>query len=242
MDYQRPKTLEQALEGLRAGQPLSGGTGTVPHRLRLHSVIDVQDLGMDRIESAGDRLVVGASARLQALVESPAGVPLALRIACRHEAALNLRNMATLAGTIVGGDGRSPVLTAALALGPQVRLEPGGEVRTVWQILEGRGAGLRGWLITAFELPAVRWSGYLQVGRAPLDRPLVCAAAARRADGSLGLALGGYGDRPLSLEGSDLEQAARQAYAEAGDAWAGADYRADVAGVLVRRLLAQEAA
>ena len=241
MDYQRPKTLEQALEGLRAGQPLAGGTGTVPHRLRVRAVVDVQDLGMDRLEAEGDRLVIGASARLQALVDSEAAVPQALRQACRHEAALNLRNMATLAGTVVGGDGRSPVLAVMLALGAEARLEPGGERWTVEHILERRGAGMRGRLITAFALPAVRWSAYAQVGRAPMDRPLVCAAAVRRADGTLGLALGGFGARPLPLEGADLEQAARQAYAGAGDAWAGAAYRAHVSGVLVRRLLAQEA-
>ena len=39
----------------------------------------------------------------------------------------------------------------------------------------------------------------------------------------------------LDADGADL--AAEDAYAEAGDQWAGADYRSDTAAVLVRRCL-----
>ena len=83
---------------------------------------------------------------------------------------------------------------------------------------------------------------------------MVCAAVSiddgAEGEDRVGVALGGYGDRPLRLsegeligqQGLDLEKAsqiASQAFAKAEDAWASAEYRSHAAGVLVKRLLAE---
>jgi hypothetical protein len=54
--------------------------------------------------------------------------------------------------------------------------------------------------------------------------------------------LGGYGKSPLlAMDGTEadgLDSAARNAYHEANDEWASADYRMDVAATLAKRCLA----
>jgi CO/xanthine dehydrogenase FAD-binding subunit len=63
---------------------------------------------------------------------------------------------------------------------------------------------------------------------------------------AFGVALGGFGQRPMLLPDAELAlaagdresaaDAARAACSGAEDAWASAEYRADVAATLVRRL------
>lgn len=245
LEYHRPKTLAEALALLKRGRPLGGGTDLTPRRLSLTSVVDLQELGLDEVRESDGDLHLGAAVRLQRLVEAGAGVPAALVEACGREATLNLRNMGTLAGTVVSADGRSPLATVLLALDAQVILEPGSEALPLEALLDLREGGLAGRLIVAFDIPAADFVAYEQVARAPADRPLVCAAVARiRGRKGFRIALGGHGSRPISLQASKANpqaasEAARLAYAGAGDAWASAEYRAGVAGVLVRRLMEQ---
>jgi CO/xanthine dehydrogenase FAD-binding subunit len=96
-------------------------------------------------------------------------------------------------------------------------------------------------LITALHIPLNACLAYEYVARSPADLPIVCAAAARWPSGRARLALGGFGAAPaLVLDGPGVEgaaEAARCAYSTAEDAWASAEYRADVAAVLARRCL-----
>src|SRR4030067_351266 len=109
--------MDEAMALLEQGVPRAGGTGLTPRRHRLEGVVDLQDLGMAALERKGDGLEVGAGCTLQQIVEADALVPSELAAACRAEAAWNLRNMATLGGSVVAGDGRSPLLAAGAPLG-----------------------------------------------------------------------------------------------------------------------------
>jgi putative selenate reductase FAD-binding subunit len=243
LDYHRPKSLGEALPLLREARPLAGGTFLTPRRARLQAVVDLQDLDLDGLRVEAGHLVVGAAIKLQTLVDHGAEIPSAVVQACRHEVGLNLRNMASLGGTVVTADGRSPLATALLAAGAEAIVEPGAERLTVDAVMELRGEGMQGRLILAFLLPRLRSSAYLQVARSPMDRPVVCAAVCRVGpDEPPRVALGGMGPRPILLPvRNDNPKAAAQeaakAYASAGDAWASAEYRSTVAGVLVGRLL-----
>jgi hypothetical protein len=77
------------------------------------------------------------------------------------------------------------------------------------------------------------------VARTPADRPIVCAALAQWPSGRTRLALGGYGQAPLlAMDGNEpggVETAVRNAFAEAGDEWASAEYRSEMAAVLAKR-------
>jgi CO/xanthine dehydrogenase FAD-binding subunit len=68
------------------------------------------------------------------------------------------------------------------------------------------------------------------------------ALARKSASSTWSAALGGFGNRPILLDGlpptpESAGIAAREAFAGAGDAWASAEYRAEIAAVLAGRLL-----
>ncbi len=187
---------------------------------------------MAALERKGDVLEVGAGCTLQQIVEADALVPPALAAACRAEAAWNLRNMATLGGTVVSSDGRSPVLAAVLALEAEVHGLPRDEWKPIDAFLDSRGQESGHRLLSAFRWPAGSTLRSLHVGRTPMDRPVVLAAVGRSAGGAYRVVLGGHGPRPIrvpeaeqALGQGDVPAAVRcaeKAYAEAGDAWASA--------------------
>jgi CO/xanthine dehydrogenase FAD-binding subunit len=245
-EYHRPASLEEALALLARPHPptipLGGGTAIDRRDPQEIAVVDLQALGLARIELRGQTLLLGAAATLQALLETP-GIPAALQDAIQLEATYNLRQAATVAGTLVAAGGRSPFAAALLALDARLTLEPGAESVELGELLLSRPARLRGRLITQVSLPLNARLGFHSVARTPADLPIVCAALARWPSGRTRLALGGYGAAPLmALDGPEpggAEEAARQAYSQAGDEWASAEYRSDVAGTLARRLLAE---
>jgi CO/xanthine dehydrogenase FAD-binding subunit len=253
MNYHRPDTIEQALRLLRHARPLAGGTSLAAQRADLSAVVDLQALPLGDLIVGDLRILLGAGLKLQALVEAADRLPVALVQAVRLEAPVNIRNMATVAGTIVACDGRSPLVSAMLAMDASVRLEPGGAEMHLDKLLDGRPDAIRGKLITVVELGRGVRLAYQQVARAPKDLPIVCAAlgllAGRAEQPEYRLALGGHGQRPLrvpmaeeALARGDIDRAAlaaSAAYAAAGDKWATAEYRAHLAAVLTRRL-AQE--
>lgn len=254
LQYHRPKTVQEALELLARGIPLAGGTALVPDLKGKQTVIDLQDLGLDGLKKTKKTILAGATIKLQTLLESGETIPKALIAVLHLQANLNLRNMATLGGTIMSGDGRSPLVTALLALGAEVQLEPGGEIKSLDHLLDRRAdAGFQN-LVTSIRIPRGWRLAYDQVARAPHDRPIVCAAVAMpedECDGQVSrIVLGGFGPRPLRVP--DAEEAlsedrgidaavtaAREAYATADDDWASGEYRGHVAGVLVGRLLTE---
>jgi CO/xanthine dehydrogenase FAD-binding subunit len=252
MDYHRPQSLDEALSLLKEGVALGGGTSLSPRRRELTSVVDLQDIHLDTVKVTEARLVAGACVSLQSIADLGDTVPAALVRASRLEAGWNLRNMATVAGTLMASDGRSPLVTTLLALGASVELQPGGESLDLDEFLARRETESVDGLITTVSIPLPSWLAYEQVARSPADRPIVCAAAAEiPGEGTPArtrIALGGYGPRAVLVsefdEGPDVEsliseneELASRAYAEAGDQWASAEYRSEVAGILVRRVL-----
>jgi len=247
-EYVRPNTIEDALKALRGGTALAGGTSLAPPARHITRLVDLQDLGLDGLGVEGDQVRLGAMLRLQQLVEATGDLPGGLIDACRQEAALNLRNMSSVAGALIACSGRSAVVTAFLALHSQVRLEPGPDQWSLNDLLDRRQAGLEGRLVTEILFQRPGTMAFAGVGRSPADRPVVCAAVSRLAGRApaYGVALGGFGERPVLVPQAELAlaagdaagaaEAARAAYAKAEDDWASGEYRAQAAATLVRRL------
>jgi len=250
IEYHRPDSVEQAVGLLPHATLLAGGTALTPHRSVLRAVIDLQLLPLDQLIVEHGSILLGATCKLQAIVESSPPLPQALARAALLEAPINLRNMATVAGTLAACDGRSPLVTVLLALDAIAHLLPDDTAVPVDLLLASRPQALEGRLITGIEAKAPAALAYEQVARSPKDLPIVCVALGKF-EGKGGasefhLSLGGYGTRPVrvpeaeaALENGDVDtatSAASAAYAMAGDEWASADYRAHVAGVLTRRL------
>ncbi|HSL45167.1 MAG TPA: FAD binding domain-containing protein [Anaerolineales bacterium] len=242
--YHRPKTLDEALTLLAQPHtaPLGGGTllsHPSPNRVE---AVDLQAIGLNTIKKSGNNLELGATVTLQQLLESE-HCPEALRTALKLEAPLNLRNAATVAGTLVSCDGRSTFASVLLALDAKLELSKlehsnvETRVSNIGEILPLRD--LQGWLITSISLPLNTRLAFEYVARTPADKPIVCAALAQWNSGRTRLALGGYGKSPLlAMDGTEaegLETAARNAFHEAADEWGSAEYRMDVAAMLAKR-------
>ncbi len=244
IEYHRPTTLEQALELLRRPEPtslpLGGGSALNRPDARPLAAVDLQALGLDTYGLRGNTIELGATLSLQALLEAGTGMP-ALNAAILHEATHNLRQVATVAGTLVAADGRSPFTTALLALDATLYLQPGDEAIGLGDLLPFRDERLPRRLITQVVIPANARLAYEYVARTPADRPVVCVAAAQWPSGRTRLALGGFGTAPrLAFDGTESEgaaQAARSACSQGQDAWASAEYRQEVAQVLAQRCI-----
>lgn len=239
--YHRPKTLDEALTLLKQPNrmPLGGGTLLSRPTGDPVEVVDLQSLGLDSITKNGNNLQVGATATLQQLLESE-HCPSALKAALKLEAPLNLRNAATVAGTLVSCDGRSPFATVMLALDVKLDIRTSDDESRVSSIGEFLPLRHRG-LITSITLPLNVQLAFDYVSRTPADKPIVCTALARWNSGRTRLALGGYGKNPLlAMDGTEsegVEAAARNAFHEAADDYASAEYRMEVAATLAKRCM-----
>src|SRR5687767_11404860 len=158
--YHRPKTLDEALTLLAQPNilPLGGGTILAARRPTTDpiEVVDLQSLGLDSVNKKGNELQLGATVTLQQLLESE-DYPEALKSAIKLEAPLNLRNSATVAGTLVSCDGRSTFVSGLLALDAkleQAKLDNSkiqSRVSNIGDFLPLRN--LEGWLITSVIIP-----------------------------------------------------------------------------------------
>jgi len=237
--YHRPQTLDEALRLLTQPNtvPLGGGTLLSQPTVNPVTVVDLQHLSLDMLRVSGINLEIGATLTLQALLESE-HCPPALKSALKLEAPLNSRNSATVAGTLFSCDGRSPFATVLLALDAKVTIvnRPSSIVH-LGEFLPLRPRGL----ITFITMPLNPKLAFEFVSRTPADKPIICAALTQWNSGRTRLALGGYGKSPLlAMDGTEaegLEAAASNAYHEANDEWASAEYRMDVAAVLAKRCL-----
>ncbi len=251
-EYLRPKTIEEAVSLLERGVPLAGGTRVSTRRRQIEAVIDLDDLGLTDLKIEKGVVTIEAGVSLQTILERDPPLPEALRSACRLEAAWNIRNAATLGGTIMAEDGRSPLLTALLALDAQVTLEPESDTLSLGSFLQDRKETPIRQLITAVRFKLPLSLAYEQVARSPADRPIVAVAVgqfpADDNESSTTIAIGGFGAFPLRAEKAEkkitnkeplesVAEAAASCCNKADDAWASAEYRTAIAGVLVKRLL-----
>jgi len=251
IEYHRPESLEETLALLSRLEPrtyaLGGGTVLNRPNPEQFAAVDLQALGLNKIHKSGKNLEIGATVSLQALHDHPT-LPAVLRRSLDREANFNLRQAATVAGTLVACDGRSAFATVLLALDAKLTLQPNDEEITLGNLLPQRAEFLAGKLITKIAIPLQPQVTYESVARTPADRPLVCVALARWPSGRTRLTLGGWGKSPLlALDGNEpaegprkgegVKAAAWDAFAEAADEWASAEYRAATAAVLVKRCL-----
>jgi carbon-monoxide dehydrogenase medium subunit len=255
---------------------LSGGTWLVGEAPRdVEAVVDIADLGLNRILVEGNLVRIGAAVTHQQLVESEQLRTSALRVISETAQAmsgLNIRNRATIGGAIVTADAASPLVTALLACDAEVviagakdKTKQADDPSDFWKVLPLAGflAYRRqildeGTLITEVRMPLPSpdtRSHYARVARTPRDYPIVCAVAAfAMKDGIAGhvrIAVGGMAATPIRLsrlefglekkrlaDWLDREMEAQMALLDPPGDWLGsAEYRKEMARVLVRRAI-----
>jgi CO/xanthine dehydrogenase FAD-binding subunit len=221
--------------------PFGGGTLLSHGTSEAVQAVDLQLLGLNSLAKSGNNLILGATLTLQALLESEL-CPEPLKRALKLEAPLNIRNSATVAGTLVACDGRSTFGSTLLVMDAKIVVmskEKGETTINIGDFLPLRS--IQGALITSITIPINIKLAFEYVAKTPADKPLICAALAQWNSGRTRLALGGYGKSPmLAMDGTEaegIETAAKNTYHEATDEWASAEYRMDVAATLAERCL-----
>jgi aerobic carbon-monoxide dehydrogenase medium subunit len=262
--YHQPRTLDEALELLAAGDDvavLAGGQSLVPMmNARLASpeiVVDINRLsGLDAIWIDGDRLVVGALVRHETLVGHPLvleRLPL-LSAMARTIAHWPIRTRGTIGGSLVHADPAAQWPLAAVLLEAELELESRGNARRVPAADFFEGALTTtlaaGELLTAirFRLPdASHGAAFRLLARRPGDYAIAMAACLVEADRPRRLAIGGVEPRPLDRSAAlgglttmpAMIEAACRDVAPMDDPRAPADYRRRVLPQLVGDCLAE---
>lgn len=262
-EYHRPADLNEAIRLLQRSDirtvALAGGVSVVGEGTSdVEAVVDLGDLGLDFIDQSGSQIRLGATVKLQTIMDELGSVASGqLSDAARRMAGWNIRNVATLGGSLVGSSVHTPLSVVLASLDAAVTVYDGqSEVAISWIELSEtiRQHGLPGRLITAVTVESADLFGaaYEQVARTPADHPIVSAAAsARRASGSpleTIIVVGGLLHRLVVVRGiSDpaalLDGGAEFLSQNAPDAdyqsnyLGSVDYRRAMAPVLARRAL-----
>ena len=234
--YHRPLTLDEAI-ALNARPDaviLAGGTSVNadPDRKPL-TAIDLQALDLAGVDTDGEFVRIGATTRLQDLVDSSL-IPAILRDLARREAPNTIRNAATIGGTIGAVDPESELLAGLLAFGATVTLARAGSTteHALDEILDDV-ALLNGAIMTSVLIPSNGLAAADRTGRTPMDRPIVMAVAHRDHNGAIRLAMTGVASRPVIVDPAQVAS-----LDPPSDFRGSSDYRKSIAGVLVGRVLA----
>jgi CO/xanthine dehydrogenase FAD-binding subunit len=175
----------------------------------------------------------------------------------RRDATLNVRNAATVGGTVVVAPVDSEFILALLALAAKLSVQ--SEEITTWslyQFLADPVAALNGGLVTQvrIHLPLRVAGGLARVARTPSDHPIVAAVAVIAEDAdTMRVALGGVASWPLLVELDPamrdassrleaVEEAVAQVIATAepyADFRGTADYRHAMGALMAKRALEQ---
>lgn len=258
-EYHKPASIDEALQLLHRPDVrsllIAGGTGVVADASPdVQAVIDLSGLNLSYIKTTEHGLAIGATTTLQQVLADKAirdyadGV---LIKAILDSAALNTRNAASIAGSIVGAAGNSPLVTALLAVGATLNIH--GD-RSQHSALSDWGVDAKTLILEVLlpQLASNTRAAYEKVARTPADLPIVCVAASGSIDAKRGevigarIAIGGVSARPLVIVRPELpiEQAAplaQQAIDPVSDYFATADYRREMIGVLTKRVIQQMA-
>lgn len=243
-EYYRPESVDEAVKLLTDSEksltPLGGGTRISRNQADFEGVVDLQAAGLDKIMGKGRSVKVGALVQLARLIGHNNVHP-EIQRAIGIDASQNIRNMASLGGWLVSSDGRSITTTVLLALDATLTWEPGSKRIRMGDWLPVREIEFPGVLMTEIEWLVNPYLTFEYVARSPKDKPILIVAAAQWGSGRTRIVLGGYGKMPIvAMDGSEsqgADVAVFDAFAEAEDDWATADYRRKVAAKLALRCL-----
>jgi len=241
-EYKRAESLEEAwqLNQKKANRILGGMIWLKMETINVGTAIDLSGLGLDTIEETDAGFSIGAMVTLRQLETHPgleAFTHGAVREALRHIVGVQLRNLATVGGSIYSRFGFSDVLTLFLAMDCSVELYKGGIVplREYAERPYDRDIVVR--LLVRKE--AADYC-YQSVRNSQTDIPVLTCAAARLQDGSYRFAVGA---RPLkavlyeepAAPAQQLAETIQQQVVTGSNMRGSAEYRRHLTGVLVRR-------
>jgi len=121
-EYKRPKSLVEAEKYINNGWKILAGGGYISkHQDENMKVIDLQDLKLNYCQIEKNKLLIGATTTLQELIDCEE-IPLGLKTLIKREKSFNIRNAASIIGTILTSDGRSNILAWLITNKTQIKI------------------------------------------------------------------------------------------------------------------------
>lgn len=251
-EYKRAESLEEAweLNQKKANRVIGGMIWLKMSRGNVGTAIDISGLGLDQVEETEDAFEIGSMVTLRQLEEHPglaAYTDGAMRESVRHIVGVQLRNLATVGGSIYGRFGFSDVLTMFLAMNTEVELYKAGRMPLTEYAKQSGGRDILVKLIVHKDKASYY---YQSVRNTQTDFPVLTCAAAEQADGSYRFAIGARPGRAIlfeapadiSLASAEKEQKAaclakwvRDQVQTSSNMRGSAEYRKHLTGVLVKR-------
>ena len=247
-EYKRAESLEEAwqLNQKKQNRILGGMIWLKMETINVGTAIDLSGLGLDIIEETPEEFSIGAMVTLRQLEEHPglaAYTQGAVREALRHIVGVQLRNLATVGGSIYSRFGFSDVLTLFMAMDCWVELYKGGLVplQEYAQRPYDRDIVVR--LVVKKEAAAYC---YQSVRNSQTDFPVLTCAAAKTAEGyrfaigarpgkAMLFALKPNGAETPELTADRFAAEVRGQIKTESNLRGSAEYRNHLAGVLVKR-------
>ncbi len=264
-EYQRVDFVDHAIQVLSDhpdAKIIAGGHSLLPlMRLRLARPSLLVDIGriqdLKYVKEDGDHVAIGALTRHHDVANSGALHELCpiVAFAAGQIGDPQVRHVGTIGGSVAHADPAGDMPTVLTALGAEIVVRgPGGSTRTVPAAAFFKGLFepdlAANEVLTEIRVPKTEdhgWS-YLKFNRRAQDWALVGVAAIAGNGSGTAVALTNMGDRPVraagveeALAGGADPAAAAERAAEGtsppSDAFASAEYRQELAKVLVRRAL-----
>ena len=248
-EYKKVESLEEAwqLNQKKNNRVLGGMIWLKMEKINVGTAIDLSGLGLDTIEETEDGFSIGAMVTLRQLELHPglaAYTDGAVRESVRHIVGVQLRNLATVGGSIYSRFGFSDVLTMFLALDASVELYKGGIV----PLAEYAAQPYDRDILVRVIVPKTQTSFHYQsVRNSQTDFPVLTCAAARTTAGEYRFAIGARPGKAVLYsfpsEAGETAEAKADRFAAAvqesirteSNLRGSAEYRNHLAGVLVRR-------
>ena len=241
-EYARPATLEEAwqLNQKKPNRVLGGMLWLKMEKINVGTAIDLSALGLDTIEETDTEILIGAMATLRdletnaALNAYTAG---AVREAVRHIVGVQLRNLATVGGSLYSRFGFSDVLTMFLVLDAQVELYKGGIVPLSEYAERPKDRDI---LVRVIVPKRKAKFNYQSVRISQTDLPVLTCASVKDENGYR-FAIGARPARaqiyaqPVDKTAEQMAEVVRAEIKTGSSLRGSAEYRRHLAGVLVRR-------
>ena len=252
-EYKKAESLEEAwrLNQKKNNRVLGGMIWLKMENINVGTAIDLSGLGLDTIEETAEGFAIGAMVTLRQLELHPdleQYTEGAVRESVRHIVGVQLRNLATVGGSLYSRFGFSDVLTIFLALGASVELYKGGVVPLEEYAQRPYDRDI---LVRVLVPKQKAKFCYQSVRNSQTDIPVLTCAAAKSATGEYRFAIGARpgkavlytmqadaGETP-ELTSARFAASVRGKIKTESNLRGSAEYRNHLAGVLVKRAVQQ---